>query len=62
MKIEEFKDFTIQDYHHLLEEKKISPLELVNIFLERIEEGEDKIHAFCSSMRKKRKMKLTGKN
>ncbi|HQE25120.1 MAG TPA: Asp-tRNA(Asn)/Glu-tRNA(Gln) amidotransferase subunit GatA [Candidatus Atribacteria bacterium] len=46
MKIEEFKDFTIQDYHHLLEEKKISPLELIDIFLERIEEGEDKIHAF----------------
>ena len=46
MKIEEFRDFSIGDYHHLFKDKEISPLELVNLFLERIKEGEDKIHAF----------------
>jgi len=46
MKIEEFRDFTIADYHHLFKEKKISPLELVNLFLERIKREEDRIHAF----------------
>jgi len=36
MKIEEFRDFSIGDYHRLFKEKKLSPLELVNLFLERI--------------------------
>lgn len=46
MKIEEFRDFTIEDYHRLFKEKEISPLELVNLFLERIRKVDDKIHAF----------------
>lgn len=46
MNIEEFRGFTIGDYHRLFKEKKLSPLELVNLFLERIKEKDNKIHAF----------------
>ena len=34
MKIDEFRDFSIGDYHRLFKDKEISPLELVNLFLE----------------------------